>query len=195
MEGLLVSVAVVFAVEMGDKSQLMTLAFASRYPALPVLAGTLAATALIMALSVTVGAVVATAVPDRILGIAAGLTFLGFAAWTLFMGDDEPEETEAEETVLHARRRSRSAAVAAGSALFVAELGDKTMLAAATLAARYGAVQVWFGATIGMSAALLIAVVLGRGMAQRLPPRTTRLVAAGAFALFGVLLLLDAARG
>ena len=135
------------------------------------------------------------AFPDRVLSLGAGLVFLGFAGWTLLMGDDEPEEAEAEEAVDHAKRRSRSAAVAAGTALFVAELGDKTMLAAATLAARYGAFQVWFGATIGMGAALLIAVVLGRGMAQRLSPRMTRYVAAGAFALFGALLLLDAARG
>jgi Ca2+/H+ antiporter, TMEM165/GDT1 family len=81
-------------------------------------------------------------------------------------------------------------AVAAGTAFFLAELGDKTQLATLTLASTYGAVGVWIGAVLGEVAADALAVLIGARLGARLPARTLRLVSAAAFALFGALLLL-----
>ena len=59
MDGVLIAFAVsfgvVFVAELGDKSQLMALTFATRYRALPVLAGITIATAVVHAVSVAVG--------------------------------------------------------------------------------------------------------------------------------------------
>ena len=56
MDALLLSFGVVFVAELGDKSQLMTLAFAARYPTLPVVLGITTASAAVMGVSVLVGA-------------------------------------------------------------------------------------------------------------------------------------------
>ena len=52
MSAFLLSFGVIFVAELGDKSQLMALAFATRYPALPVLIGIAIATAIVHAVSV-----------------------------------------------------------------------------------------------------------------------------------------------
>ncbi len=58
---------------------------------------------------------------------------------------DEPTEDEAEK----ARRSEGAAILAVGVAFFLAELGDKTMLATITLATHEG----WFGTWIGSTSA------------------------------------------
>jgi putative Ca2+/H+ antiporter (TMEM165/GDT1 family) len=70
--------------------------------------------------------------------------------------------------------------------MFVAELGDKTMLATATLAAKGNPVLVWFGATVGIILAGALGVLLGRWFGARLPERVTRIGSAALFAVFGV---------
>jgi putative Ca2+/H+ antiporter (TMEM165/GDT1 family) len=82
---------------------------------------------------------------------------------------------------------------AVAAAIFVAELGDKTMLTAATLAARGAPLLVWAGGTAGVVAAGAVAVAVGNLLGARLPAATIRRVAAALFALFGLLLLADAA--
>jgi putative Ca2+/H+ antiporter (TMEM165/GDT1 family) len=71
----------------------------------------------------------------------------------------------------------------------VAELGDKTMLATATLAAQGNPVLVWVGATAGIVLAGALGVLLGRWFGARLPERATRIGSAVLFAVFGLVLL------
>jgi len=73
--------------------------------------------------------------------------------------------------------------------MFVAELGDKTMLATATLAAQGNPVLVWVGATIGIIASGSVGVLVGRATGARLPERTIRIGSAALFAVFGVALI------
>jgi putative Ca2+/H+ antiporter (TMEM165/GDT1 family) len=75
------------------------------------------------------------------------------------------------------------------AAIFVAELGDKTMLATATLAAKENPVLVWFGATAGIVLAGTVGVLLGRAFGARLPPRATQIGSAVLFTVFGLVLL------
>jgi putative Ca2+/H+ antiporter (TMEM165/GDT1 family) len=74
-------------------------------------------------------------------------------------------------------------------AVLVAEMGDKTQLATATLASQGPPVLVWIGATIGIVAAGAVGVVVGRFVGARLPERVTRLGSAALFAVFGVVLI------
>ena len=82
--------------------------------------------------------------------------------------------------------------VAASVAFFLAELGDKTMLATITLATHYGWFGTWLGSTLGMVAADALAILVGRLLGRRLPERAIKYGAAGLFFLFGVWLLLEA---
>ncbi len=189
MGAFLLSFGVIFVAEMGDKSQLMALTFATRYRPLPVLVGITVATAVVHAASVLAGALLAGALPTRAITLVAGLAFLGFAAWTL-RGD-----TLDDDEAARAGRRAGSVVVAVGTAFFLAELGDKTMLATVTLATQEGAWGTWAGSTVGMVAADALAILVGRQLGARLSERTIRIGAAVAFAVFGVLLLVEALRG
>ena len=152
-----------------------------------VLIGITVATALVHLVSVVVGAVIGAALPVRALNLLAGLAFLGFGAWTL-RGDrlDEDEERKAEQA-------SGNVVLAVGAAFFLAELGDKTMIATITLATREGLLGTWLGSTVGMVAADGLAIAVGRLLGTRLPERAVRIGAAVAFFAFGVALLVEAA--
>ena len=67
---------------------------------------------------------------------------------------------------------------------FLAELGDKTMLATITLAPREGLFGTWLGSTIGMAVADAMAIGVGRMLGSRLPERTIRIAAAVSFVVF-----------
>ena len=181
-----VAFGAIFVAEMGDKSQLMALAFATRFRAGAILLGITIATAAVHAVSVGIGAVLQLSLPTRAINIAAGLLFFGFAAWTL-RGDTL---TEADEERVE-RAGGRSAVVAASLAFFLSELGDKTMLATITLATTYPPLGVWVGSTLGMVAADGLAIVVGRVLGTRLPERAVRIGAAVLFVLFGVALLAE----
>jgi putative Ca2+/H+ antiporter (TMEM165/GDT1 family) len=186
VNALLVSFAVIFVAEMGDKSQLMALTFATRYRAGPILIGIAIATASVHAVSVLVGAVLAVSLPTDVINIVAGLAFLGFAAWTVRgdrLSDDEAAKVE--------RQSNRSAIAAASGAFFLAELGDKTMLATITLASTNNPWWVWLGSTVGMVAADALAILVGRLLGARLPERAITIFAAVMFVFFGVVLLLE----
>ena len=189
MHALLVSFGIIFVAELGDKSQLMALTFAARYRAVPVLIGITIATALVHAVSVLIGAVVGASLPTRAISIVAGLAFFAFAAWTL-RGD-----TLDDRDAARADRSDRSAVVAASIAFFLAELGDKTMLATITLATSESLFGVWLGSTLGMVAADALAILAGKRLGERLSARAVKYFAASAFVIFGVLLLLEGVRG
>ena len=65
MDAFLLSFAVIFVAELGDKSQLMALTFATRFPALSVLVAITIATAIIHLGSVLLGATVARLIPTN----------------------------------------------------------------------------------------------------------------------------------
>lgn len=188
MHAFLLSFGVIFVAELGDKSQLMAMAFSARYKPWPVLIGITIATAFVHLLSVVAGAVLGAAIPTDAINVVAGIAFLGFAAWTL-RGD---ELTEADEA--RAKRTGRSAVIAVTGAFFLAELGDKTMLATITLATKEGLFGVWLGSTLGMVLADALAILVGALLGKRLPERTIRIGAALLFVVFGVILLVEGLR-
>ncbi|QYJ03389.1 TMEM165/GDT1 family protein [Nocardioides panacisoli] len=189
MYAFFLSTAVIFVAELGDKSQLMAMTFAARYRARDVLIGITAATAIVHLASVGIGYAIGDAFADAqgAIRVVAGLAFLGFAAWTL-RGDELTEEEAAK-----ARASRGLAVVAVGTAFFLAELGDKTMLATITLATQEGWLGTWIGSTVGMVAADALAIGVGALLGRKLPERTITYGAAALFAVFGVLLLAQGA--
>ncbi|MDN5858167.1 MAG: TMEM165/GDT1 family protein [Pseudonocardia sp.] len=181
-----VSFGVVFVAELGDKSQLMALTFAARYRTLPVLVGITIATSVVHLLSVAVGHGLGAALPADWISLVAAVTFLGFGAWTL-RGDVLSHDEQAR-----AGRARGSAVVAASGAFFLAELGDKTMLATITLATQHGWFGVWLGSTLGMVAADALAILVGRKLGRSVPEPFVKLGSAVLFLVFGLWLAADA---
>lgn len=187
MYAFLLSTAVIFVAELGDKSQLMAMTFATRYRARDVILAITAATAIVHLASVGIGYFIGTAFAEYQdwIAIAAGIAFLVFGAWTL-RGDELTEEEASK-----ARKAKGMALVAVGTAFFLAELGDKTMLATITLATREGWFGPWIGSTLGMVAADALAIGVGALLGRALPERAITIGAAILFFLFGITLIAE----
>lgn len=185
---LVVSFWVIFVAELGDKSQLMALAFATRYRTWPVLVAITGATAVVHLISVAIGGAIGSALPGTAINVIGALAFIGFGFWTL-RGDELTDE-EQESTKL----ASRHIIIAVGTVFFLAELGDKTMLATVTLATHSNIVGTWAGSTMGMVVADALAIWVGRMLGDRLPERSIRIGASVAFFGFAALMLIDAVR-
>jgi putative Ca2+/H+ antiporter (TMEM165/GDT1 family) len=191
LPALAVAFGVVFLAEFGDKSQLLILAFATRYPWRPVVIGLVMAAAVIQGISVAIGAVVGAALPETAVGIVAGIAFLVVALWTLRGDDDDETDAAADKPGVVGL-----ALVAAVAGTFIlAELGDKTMLATFALAASQGPIPTWIGSTLGEVAANLVAVAVGHHVGTRLSPRAIRIGSSFLFAAAGIAVLIGALAG
>src|SRR6266705_336657 len=135
------------------------------------------------ALAAWLGAGVAGVIGRDALRWSLCLLFLAMAAWALV-----PDKLEKEKP-----QGARLGAFAATLvAFFLVEMGDKTQIATAALAARYASIAaVVAGTTLGMMLADVPAVYFGERVLRRVPAKTVRRVAAASFALLGALALLD----
>ncbi len=183
LEAFFVSTGVVALAEMGDKTQLLALLLAARFRrAMPVVAGILVATLLNHALAAWLGVGIADAVGRDAMRWILALSFFGMAAWTLV-----PDRIDKEEKAPGRLGAFGTTLVA----FFLLEIGDKTQIATVALAANYASIAaVVAGTTLGMMIADIPAVYLGERILHRLPMRLLQRVAAAAFAILGVLVLL-----
>ena len=113
------------------------------------------------------------------------MAFIAFGLWTL-RGDKLSEDEQGK-----AQRATRSAFFAVAIAFFLAELGDKTMLATITLATTEGWLGTWLGSTLGMVAADALAIGVGALLGKALPEKVIRIGAAVLFFVFGAWLLVE----
>jgi Ca2+/H+ antiporter, TMEM165/GDT1 family len=163
--------------EMGDKTQLLAMAFACRYPARKVLIAVFFATLLNHSLAVTVGHFLSVYVPFGLISFVASLSFIFFGLWTL-RGDSLSGEAD--------RPTRFGPIVTVGIAFFLAEMGDKTQLATISLAIEYGnMLYVLLGTTAGMIVADGFGIIVGIVLRKRIPERTIKFVSATVFAAFG----------
>lgn len=163
---MLTTFALIALAELGDKSQLVCMALASRHPPLPVFLGAVVAFALLNGLAVGLGAGLASAIPEAALAACVAVMFGAFGALTLWQAGEEEEAPAAD-----APATGRGVFWTAVAMLFLAELGDKTQLTVAGLAATSDPVEVWLGASAALWAVSGVGVLVGRVLLQRLPLR------------------------
>ncbi|CAA0126627.1 Putative manganese exporter [Mycolicibacterium vanbaalenii] len=188
LTAILVSLAVVFVAELGDKSQLITMTYSLRHRWWVVLSGVAVAAMLVHGLSVAIGHFLGVSLPERPIAFAASVAFLLFAVWTWrARSEDGEDEVRVAEP--------RFVLFAIVSSFVLAELGDKTMLATVALASDHHWAGVWIGATIGMVLADGVAIAVGTLMHKRLPERFLHGLASVLFLLFGLFLFFDGGLG
>ncbi|MEL7635440.1 MULTISPECIES: TMEM165/GDT1 family protein [Sporomusa] len=184
MEAFITASLFVVLAEMGDKTQLLGMAFATKYRWQTVMCGVFVATVLNHLLAVVVGSYITNYVPMSTVQIVASLSFIVFGLWTI-RGD----QLEGED-----RERSMSPFWTVTVAFFIAEMGDKTQLATVALAAKFPneIVPVWMGTTIGMMIANAIGILIGVVLGKQIPERIVKWGASLIFIFFGILGLYDA---
>lgn len=177
----------VFVAELGDKTQLVALCFATRFPTRTVMAGVFGATLVVHIGSVLLGGVADKLMPPEWISFAAGLAFIGFGMWTA-RGDELDDET-------CQNKQGRSPFWIVATTFFLAELGDKTMLTTVAQAALYPKYMtaVWIGSSLGMVVSDGFAIMMGRILGHRLPERAVKISAAVLFFIFGVTSLVQGA--
>jgi putative Ca2+/H+ antiporter (TMEM165/GDT1 family) len=177
MTAYLASLGFVVLAEMGDKTQLLAMAFASRYKWQTVMWGVFVATLVNHLLAVVAGNYLTRLIPLSYIQIAAAASFILFGLWTL-RGDT----LEGED-----KRFNYSPFWTVAVAFFFAEMGDKTQLATVALATKYQSiVGVWLGTTSGMLVADAIGIIVGIVLGKRIPERFIKWFAAIIFIGFGV---------
>ncbi|MBS1793562.1 MAG: TMEM165/GDT1 family protein [Acidobacteria bacterium] len=182
-----ISLIYVLVAEMGDKTQLVALAFATRFKASVVLAGVFVATLVVHLFSVSLGEMVSRALPVFWIQMIAGAAFIVFGLWTL-RGDEFDDDEKVQSN-----RFGPFLTVAV--TFFLAELGDKTMLMTITVASEQKSfVPVWLGSTVGMVIADGLAIVVGKVMGKKLPENLIKYGAAVVFILSGVYTFYEAFR-
>ncbi len=183
LEAFLVSTGVVALAEIGDKTQLLALVLAAKFrKPVPIVLAILVATVLNHGLAGAVGSWIATLLGPVGLRWVLGVSFIGMAIWTLV-----PDKYE-EQSVAPPRF---GVFVTTFIAFFFVEMGDKTQIATAALAAKFQSlVPVVAGTTLGMMIADVPAVWLGEVAATKLPLKLVRSVAAGIFLILGLLVLI-----
>jgi Ca2+/H+ antiporter, TMEM165/GDT1 family len=181
LTALAVAFGVVFAAELGDKTQLLALNFGARYPLRTVAIGLLVGFGAANVVAALVGGVLGAALPDRPIEIVGGVVFLLFAVLALRRQDDDTDDDKIVAV--------RSVIASIAFTIVVAEMGDKTQIATATLAARGSPVGTWLGATLGAASSAMVGAFAGNLVGHRIPAAALRWMSAVLFALFGVLML------
>ena len=176
-----VSAGAVTLAEMGDKTQLLAMAFAARYKSAEVLTGIFLATVVNHALAVAAGHLATRFTAAQLwIQVAASLSFILFGLWTV-RGDTLAGEDK--------RSTKFGPVFTVGTAFFIAEMGDKTQLTTIALAAKLPAAPfaVLAGTTAGMLIADSVGIVAGVILRRKIPEKRIKLVSASAFVLFGLI--------
>ncbi|QJW47388.1 TMEM165/GDT1 family protein [bacterium BFN5] len=177
MTAFLTSLVAVVLAEMGDKTQLLAMAFATQYRWQTVMWGVFAATVLNHLFAVVLGVYLTKFIPIEYVQIAAAISFILFGLWTI-RGDQIDKEE---------RSSPYSPFWTVSIAFFIAEMGDKTQLATIALAAKFNTLlPVWLGTTAGMMVADAIGIIIGIVLGKKIPERLVKWFAALVFIFFGL---------
>ncbi len=181
MSELIKALLFVVVAEMGDKTQLLAMAMASKYKARQVMLGVLVATILNHALAVALGSYLSSVIPMDIVKIVAAIAFLIFGLWTL-RGDKIDEENK--------KKQKFGPVVTVAIAFFLAEMGDKTQLMTIAISADSKfPLFILMGTTAGMLIADGIGILGGAWMCKHIPEKYIKWGAGIIFIFFGTLTL------
>jgi Ca2+/H+ antiporter, TMEM165/GDT1 family len=183
----------IFPAELPDKTMVASLVLTARSgKPLGVWIGASTALVIHAALAVAAGGIIA-AFPQRFVELAAGILFAVGAVVLLREGGTIEDGADVDQAV---RTTGPGAAKTAFAVVFLAEWGDLTQLATASLAARSGdPLSVFLGSALALTAVAGVAVLSGRALLRVLPVALLRRIAAGVFAALAVVSLVSAVRG
>ena len=163
---IIISFLMIFLSELGDKTQLLAMAFATKYPWKKVMFGILVATILNHFVAIAAGIYLHSFIPKDIVELVASIAFIVFGLWIL---KDDELGNEAEKNHF-------SIFWTVAIAFFLAEMGDKTQLATVALSAQIGAdmLSILVGTTLGMLVADGLGILLGATLHKYVPDRVIK---------------------
>lgn len=174
----------IFVAELPDKTAFATLVLAARKHPWAVFLGVCGAFVVQSLISVAFGTALSV-LPRRPVQVAAALLFFGFAVAMWRREDHEDERVPGEQR----REPFLTTVWTSFVVIFIAEWGDLTQLATATLAAkRREPFTIFLAATSALWSVTAIAVAIGHRIKGLVHPRVLNRIAAVAFAAVGIFL-------
>ena len=187
--------ATVFVAELPDKTMLATIVLSARYRRpLAVWIGAAGALTIQMVIAAAAGHLLGL-LPDRLVSAVVAVLFAVGAVILWRTGDEESNAADATANAATDRRPWWSISATVFAVVFVAEWGDLTQLATASLASQGEALSVFVGAAAAMITVAGIGVLAGRAVLRVLPEHVLRRIAAGVFAALAIVAAVAAVRG
>jgi len=175
--------AAVFLAELPDKTMVATIVLVTRYRRpLWVWLGAACAFGVHVAIAVLAGGLLGQ-LPDPVVAIAVA-TMFAVGAVVLFRQAGGDDELESDASARGADRSVRAALVGSFGLIVLAEWGDLTQLATASLTASTG--EPWsiaLGALLALASVSAIAATFGRQLVRRVPIHRVNYAGATVFAL------------
>lgn len=171
----------IFAAEMGDKTQIIAMTFATQYKVKEVILGVTLGVLANHGIAILLGSAISRIIPMNTIQILAGFLFILFGINAL--KDDEDDEEAGNKKTL-------GPVATVAMAFFVGELGDKTQLTAMTLSAEGSyPLFILFGTTLGMIATSSLGIFVGSKIGGKIPEVTIKIASSLVFVFFGTLKL------
>jgi putative Ca2+/H+ antiporter (TMEM165/GDT1 family) len=173
----------IFIAEIGDKTQILALAYATKYNGLKVLTGVFIGVLLNHAIAVIAGVFLSSMIPLNYVRIVAAFAFIIFGLWSLKNDGNENEEE---------KKYSYGAIMTVAITFFVGELGDKTQLTALTLSStsKYP-IAILMGTVTGMLVISGIGIIVGIVLGKKIPQSFIKYISGFVFIIFGVISLMN----
>ncbi|MEP6696462.1 MAG: TMEM165/GDT1 family protein [Pseudonocardiales bacterium] len=188
---------VILAVELPDKTLVATLVLSTRYRPWPVFLGVALAFALQSLVAVTAGSLLHL-LPHRLLLTVVALLFAAGAFVLLreAYNTSPPAPEDDDSELVESDASTRRMITTSFGVLFAAEWGDASQLATAALTARYDQpVPVFIGSFVALVGVAALAILLGRVILRVVPLVWVHRIAGAVFAVFAVLVAVQAIRG
>jgi putative Ca2+/H+ antiporter (TMEM165/GDT1 family) len=181
----------IFIAELPDKTAFATLLMATRGGPWPIFVGACAAFFIQSLVAVTFGGAFSL-LPEKWVHLGAGLLFIAFA-WAALRRKSDDEDSEKFEGL--ARRDFWRVAWSSFLVIFIAEWGDLTQLATASLEAHYrNPLTIFTAATLALWTVTALAIIIGRHAQKVFHPVLLNRLAACAFIAVGGYFILSWAR-
>jgi putative Ca2+/H+ antiporter (TMEM165/GDT1 family) len=174
------SFALIFAAEMGDKSQLVCMTLAARHRAMPVALGATAAFMVLNTLAVIFGVAIAKWLPEYVVSGGVALLFLSFGIGTLRAHSEDEEEAIVEKS-------NQSIFLTTFGLITVAEFGDKTQLAVVALSSTHMPFGVWAGATAALTLTSVLGCIAGQTLLKKISVNALHKISGSFFIALGCL--------
>lgn len=179
MEPFFISTIAIASAEFGDKTQLLALLLATRFKKpVPIIFGIFFATLFNHAIAAFCGEWIGQHLNGVLLQALLGIFFILGAIWVLI-----PDKISLEKE----NNNNKSIFLTTAITFFLAEMGDKTQIATALMAAQFQTlVPIVLGTTLGILLVNVPVVLLGDKITPYLPIRIVRFISAAIFLLLGI---------
>ena len=178
--------ALIFVLELPDKTMIATIVMSSRARPLAVAVGASVGFVVQMAIAVGAGGLL-TLLPAHLKDVIVGVLFLGGAAYLLLVPEKKEEEEGAREGASERPASWRRETLTAFSVIFLGEFGDLTQIQAANFAAKlHQPLEVFAACSLALIAVAFLGAFAGRALQRVVPLAKIRIGGGLIFLALGI---------